>query len=58
MNIVSRKEFPMLLGVFTQSNFSRECVGFFLSAEDVDQVDKIDMCASDSLNNLGFSRPG
>jgi len=49
MNIVSRKEFPMLNGVFTQSDFSREYVGFSMSARDVDQVDKIDMCASDSL---------
>ncbi len=49
MNIVSRKEFPILLGVFTQSDHSREYVCFSMSAGDLDQVDKIDMCASDGL---------
>lgn len=56
MCVVSWKEFPVLLGIFTQSEDSREYAGFFPSVKDVHQVDEVDVRVSHSLKcPPGFS---
>ncbi len=57
--VVLWKIFSILLGVFTQSEHSREYFGCSLSAEDIDQIDKIDVGSSDGLEYPWlFNRPG
>jgi len=47
--IVLRENLSMLLGVFAQSDHGREYVGCFRSAEDIHQVDKVDVRFFDGL---------